>query len=316
MSTRGAIQDFASLGLAAGPDEPSDAVQAEIAARIAAVRAEKLEAARNGDPGALGSARHNDPRPTRPRPARAACPENDGPLDPAVERVRAWAESRKGKHSWIAQRERFFAPKPKGDAPVSMARTDPEIILAAGRAIEARGEIVTSAALAAEMEIAPGNAWKLIARLRKEGRWPFRCLKPGQKASLVNGHTVTRPEPDPEPEARSDTIEVEFEVTPDPEPPAPPESGTTPLGREMVAGLRTFCDAIAVTVEAVDHPAHYHAGSGVEVIDAIEAWGLGFAAGNVIKYVSRHATKGRPLEDLKKVRWYLDRLIARLEARS
>jgi hypothetical protein len=27
---------------------------------------------------------------------------------------------------------------------------------------------------------------------------------------------------------------------------------------------------------SVDHPSHYHSQSGIEVIDAIEAWGLGF----------------------------------------
>lgn len=60
--------------------------------------------------------------------------------------------------------------------------------------------------------------------------------------------------------------------------------------------------------EKVDHPLHYNMGS-IEVIDAIEAWELGFHAGNVVKYVARHKHKGDPLEDLKKARWYLQRLI-------
>lgn len=62
--------------------------------------------------------------------------------------------------------------------------------------------------------------------------------------------------------------------------------------------------------EAVHHPAHYHAKTGVEVIDAIEAWGLGFSLGNTVKYVARGGSKGELLEDLKKARWYLDRAIA------
>lgn len=65
--------------------------------------------------------------------------------------------------------------------------------------------------------------------------------------------------------------------------------------------------------EAVDHPAHY-AGGGIEVIDVIEAWGLNFLAGNAVKYIGRYMRKGSPLEDLKKARWYLDRLISQLEA--
>jgi len=65
-------------------------------------------------------------------------------------------------------------------------------------------------------------------------------------------------------------------------------------------------------VSTVDHPRHYNEG-GVEVIDAIEAWRLGFHLGNVVKYVARANYKGKPLEDLKKARWYLNRAIEKLE---
>ena len=64
--------------------------------------------------------------------------------------------------------------------------------------------------------------------------------------------------------------------------------------------------------EAVNHPSHYNTGN-IEVIDAIEDWGLDFNAGNVVKYVARHQHKTNPVEDLKKARWYLDRLIERIE---
>ena len=62
----------------------------------------------------------------------------------------------------------------------------------------------------------------------------------------------------------------------------------------------------------VNNPKHYNTGN-IEVIDAIESWQLGFCAGNVIKYVARHKFKGRPLEDLKKAKWYLERLIQQCE---
>jgi len=62
----------------------------------------------------------------------------------------------------------------------------------------------------------------------------------------------------------------------------------------------------------VDHPPHY-SHSGIEAIDVIEAWGLGFNLGNVIKYVARAGHKGDTLEDLRKARWYLDREIGRLD---
>jgi hypothetical protein len=62
--------------------------------------------------------------------------------------------------------------------------------------------------------------------------------------------------------------------------------------------------------DPVAHPRHYTFG-GIEVIDAIEAWSLGFHLGNVVKYVARAAHKGSYLEDLRKARWYLDREIER-----
>ena len=66
--------------------------------------------------------------------------------------------------------------------------------------------------------------------------------------------------------------------------------------------------------DPVNHPSHYTQGS-LECIDAIEGLGLGFHAGNVVKYVARYRFKNG-VEDLKKARWYLDRLIAFEAAQS
>lgn len=59
--------------------------------------------------------------------------------------------------------------------------------------------------------------------------------------------------------------------------------------------------------DAVNSPRHYTAG-GIETIDYIEAKELGFHEANVVKYVSRWRMKNG-IEDLKKARWYLERLI-------
>ena len=61
---------------------------------------------------------------------------------------------------------------------------------------------------------------------------------------------------------------------------------------------------------AINHPAHYNVGK-IEVIDAIEDWGLGFSLGNAIKYIARADHKGRPVEDLEKAVWYIRREIER-----
>ena len=72
------------------------------------------------------------------------------------------------------------------------------------------------------------------------------------------------------------------------------------------------CEKRSTSSSAVDHPPHYNTGK-YEVIEVIEDWGLGFHAGNVVKYVARAKHKGCEIEDLKKARWYLDRLITSLD---
>ena len=53
----------------------------------------------------------------------------------------------------------------------------------------------------------------------------------------------------------------------------------------------------------------------VEVIDAIEVWGLNFHRGNAVKYIARAGKKDptKEIEDLKKAEWYIHREIQRLE---
>lgn len=72
--------------------------------------------------------------------------------------------------------------------------------------------------------------------------------------------------------------------------------------------------AASETCDMVDHPAHYGgADNPYEAIKVIDAWKLGFALGNTVKYIARAAHKGSELEDLKKARWYLDHRIKQLE---
>ena len=70
--------------------------------------------------------------------------------------------------------------------------------------------------------------------------------------------------------------------------------------------------------DVVNSPPHYNIG-GIECIEYLkdnmpyEAY-LGYLEGNTKKYLHRWRFKGKPVEDLKKSRWYLERLIAELEA--
>ena len=65
--------------------------------------------------------------------------------------------------------------------------------------------------------------------------------------------------------------------------------------------------------DPVNSPSHYTRG-GIEAIDFIEAKGLGFCLGNVVKYVSRAGFKAdAKIQDLEKAQWYLTREIARMK---
>lgn len=71
-----------------------------------------------------------------------------------------------------------------------------------------------------------------------------------------------------------------------------------------------------VKPDPVNHPAHYTSGS-IECIDAMQA-AFGdeavkdFCLCNAFKYLWRHRNKNG-VEDLKKARWYLNRLIREME---
>ena len=71
-------------------------------------------------------------------------------------------------------------------------------------------------------------------------------------------------------------------------------------------------------LDMVNHPSHYKAKNGMEVIDVIEAFTAnlkGYEAvytGKVIKYICRWKEKNG-LEDLRKAQWYLNRLIKNIE---
>ena len=85
--------------------------------------------------------------------------------------------------------------------------------------------------------------------------------------------------------------------------------------------LYTPTDSLSFNVDdRVNHPSHYTAGKqeAIEVIeDTVEHAPSHVAAvlhSQVLKYLLRLWLKDNPLEDAKKARWYLDRLISKLEA--
>lgn len=59
------------------------------------------------------------------------------------------------------------------------------------------------------------------------------------------------------------------------------------------------------------NPNHYKQGN-IEVIDFILDQKFSYMEGNVVKYLSRYKHKNG-LEDVKKARWYIDKIIRELE---
>lgn len=73
---------------------------------------------------------------------------------------------------------------------------------------------------------------------------------------------------------------------------------------------------------AIEHPQHYNRGS-IECIDAlnamVEGWDNPVAsvlAWQTVKYIWRHPFNGKPVEDLKKAQFYLERLVQQYECKK
>lgn len=78
--------------------------------------------------------------------------------------------------------------------------------------------------------------------------------------------------------------------------------------------------------EMVNHPEHYNElslnGQPIEAIDLIFTFasmqGLtgeqSFLLGNVVKYLTRFPYKGKPVQDLEKASWYLNKLITEVNS--
>lgn len=64
--------------------------------------------------------------------------------------------------------------------------------------------------------------------------------------------------------------------------------------------------------DMINHPPHYTA-TAYEPIDIIAAIGNPYCRGNALKYLCRAGRKGDAVEDLKKARFYIERLLKTCE---
>lgn len=89
--------------------------------------------------------------------------------------------------------------------------------------------------------------------------------------------------------------------------------------RKEIDDEPTYSTIKAAGADNVNHPKHYTTGE-IECIAYIEdkltpEEFRGYIKGNVIKYITRERNKGGD-EDLKKAKWYIDRLIEKLQKKG
>ncbi len=89
----------------------------------------------------------------------------------------------------------------------------------------------------------------------------------------------------------------------------------TYMKEKMMEEVQNTANRISDKLDMVNSPPHYNQ-RGIECIDAIEAaTGDGYEyylQGNIMKYLWRYRYKNGT-EDLKKARWYLNKLIEEVE---
>tara|TARA_R100000544_G_C2210925_1_gene51895 strand:+ start:557 stop:850 length:294 start_codon:yes stop_codon:yes gene_type:complete len=81
-----------------------------------------------------------------------------------------------------------------------------------------------------------------------------------------------------------------------------------------ITGETTLDLGDILSYDAVNKPAHYNLGGGVECIDYIKQvltldGFISYCQGNMIKYQHRHGYKGNPVEDMEKAQWYLNKML-------
>lgn len=92
------------------------------------------------------------------------------------------------------------------------------------------------------------------------------------------------------------------------------------LGDQVTFTANCATDKITTAHDPVNHPIHYNQG-GIECIEAIKAATVGkkgieaVCTANAIKYLWRFEAKNG-IEDVKKAAWFVNRLIAELEAKN
>lgn len=224
---------------------------------------------------------------------------------------------------------REIEAKSSGSGPVITYRLSPEELerVRRGERLETRKEEATMSTATApkapdKLEVLRRLAagWK-ISRIEQElgmnkgalhywlGKWGLKGVKGEQAQRLLDELLIDQraiAEPAAEPEQLANSVAQELKD----------HELIERLKKELAEKAARIAELEAER-DPVNHPAHYTAGK-VECIDAIESategltGGLAYNTGAAIKYLWRWSRKNGA-EDLRKARWYVDRLIAEVE---
>jgi len=158
----------------------------------------------------------------------------------------------------------------------------------------ATGETLPGAAQLVESASRDGDIW-LADRDGKTRHWGVDWFKPVSVANLAyqrqqRGRVMSNTK-------NQDTV------------PVPLDPHLSTVRTETATGVRSGEEP----VDNINHPAHYTAYKGIEVIQLAEQ--LSFNRGNAVKYIARAGLKSKETEiqDLEKAAWYINREIARIK---
>ena len=86
------------------------------------------------------------------------------------------------------------------------------------------------------------------------------------------------------------------------------------MKEEQFKGSKAEIYGLSPEKEMVNHPLHYGGDTTYECIKVLKAWMSkdeykGFLRGNAIKYLCRTGKKDSVVQELNKVKWYVEKLI-------
>ena len=92
---------------------------------------------------------------------------------------------------------------------------------------------------------------------------------------------------------------------------------TLTLNGDTISLTDTTFSSKSSDYDPVNKPVHYNL-TGIECIDYIKQvlsldGFIDYCHGNVIKYQHRYRYKTKPLEDVRKAQWYLDKMLKAME---